>query len=678
MVTSIIKVMANIVSHLFIKKRYKLIQFVVAFFLFSAISTVQTTWFYRVLNLDVSLRTLLFVALFSFLLTILVFMSISKIWKLLLSVGIFALAIFQLINFVYINLFVGFFSLNSSGDTHIPTMIKTVKEFYMVVPWHIYTVVLCYFLLHTAVIFSFHGKHDSSSVLLSDTSSEQRKIKYAYKTFIFVSQIFLILISLGAGLILQNNYEQHPRDQWWKYNYNLSDKGVYGELFSSLDDFLNPRELIRGEITLAQDTEPDNDNITISTEIIIEKEKTPRMFIKEYLHTLRDEQHGTNNINLPVFDKPMNIVHYQLESMPLWGIVHEPSAAPFLKQLMETYISTDQFFANGCHTIDAEYDVLCSALADAAHPIPDVGSEDDFHCLPQILSENYGYNTAVIHSNTPDFWNREVLDPKWGFKDLLFAPEYFDWFKTDDSLALDQAIDYLKYSSKPAFVEVIGVSSHANHTLEELESIGTRSGGITMNLFEGDLDPDIASRIEITEDATKMYLSFLVNVDKALREFFEDLEKNDLMDNTIVVITNDHRYYNFNGGDERAFDLYNQQPFVLYVPGMETIKLPIVASHMDVAPTLLHLLNNNTDNIPDSFLGTSVFDIDHPNAAVFNCANMINYINHDEIIVGDILAEQYAYLKTNKDSHVVSSYLKQVLQYITDMNSTAIKENTLY
>lgn len=666
-------------SHLFQKKRHRLLHFSVTFFLFAFVSTLQTAWYYHILDLHVSFRTLVFIALFSFLLSLLVYMNSSKIWKSVLSIGIGALSIFHLINFVYINIFLGFFSFNTSGSIHMPTMLVTIKEFYAVVPWHIYAVTFLYLIVHMIVIFASHRKTSvTDSILFEKDMHEQRAILYSYKIFIFTSQIVLVTLFLGAGLYLQDRYEQQPRHEWWKYNYNVSDKGVYGHLFSMVDDLMNPQDIILGEVTIAQDQEPETAETATSTEEIVEeKEKTPLMIIKDYIHKLRTHKDDID-IELPEFDQPMHIVHYQLESMPLWGIAHEPSAAPFLRELMSRYISTDQFFANGCHTIDAEYATLCSALPDSAHPIPEVAADNDYSCLPQLLKDDYGYRTAVIHSNTPDFWNREVLDPKWGFADLLFAPEYFDWFKMDDSVALTHAVDYLKHSEKPTFVEVIGVSSHSVHTYDDLMGIGERSGGISMDLYEGSLDPDIASRIEITDEHAEMYLSYIVNVDRALRNFFDDLEKNNLLDNTIVVITNDHRYYNFSGGDARAFNLYNQQPFVLYVPGMEQVRLPLVASLIDVAPTLLHLLNGTTQHTPDNFVGTSLFDDAHPNSALSSCSNMINYISHDEIIIGDILAEQYAYLKTDKDSHVLTPALKQVLQYIVDMNDMLITENKLY
>ncbi len=651
------------------KYRSKTWLFLFTIFLFISISTVYTIWLHNTLGLGMSLRTILFIIIFSILLTILTSLSTSWIWRIVLFMGMIVLGLYQLINFVYIDIFTTFFSINAGGQMHIPTMLSTIKEFYMIVPWHIYMTTIIYSISMIAVIWWLQKK----------LNTEQKYLKnhtYVYHISMSFIKIFLLCIILAGGLFLQHYYGQHPRDQWWKYNHHISDKGVYGQLFTNIDEYIVKEIFLDMTFDIAL-AEAMTQNNGISQDTIDQKKRTPLNYIKEYIYQLESKNTKQETIALSTQNRPLNIVHYQLESIPLWGIKHDPSAMPFLKELIEKYISTEHFFSNGCHTIDAEFATLCSLFPEVSGPISDRGSENDYNCLPQILKENYNYRTAVIHSNTADFWNREVLDPKWGFEYLFFAPEYFDWFKMDDSIALDQAINFMVKSDEPAFVQVIGVSSHSDHTLEDLEGIGKRSG-LTMDLFEHQISPEVKNSIEISEEETKIYLSYLINVDRALREFFDALEKNNLLDTTMVIITNDHRYYYFEGGDKQAFLDYNEQPFVIYMPGIDQMKLPITASHIDIAPTILNLLHGSTQAIPDNFLGTSIFDSAHPNSAISVCHNTINYMNQHEIIVGDATTEQYAYMHSDNTSDATFPYMTRALQSIIDLNSLILKENTIY
>jgi len=82
-----------------------------------------------------------------------------------------------------------------------------------------------------------------------------------------------------------------------------------------------------------------------------------------------------------------------------------------------------------------------------------------------------------------------------------------------------------------------------------------------------------------------------------------------------------------------------------------------VASHLNVAPTLLDLLNRN-DLIPENFLGQSLFSTDFPNIAINKCLQEFSYIDENLIIRGNSSNQEYYVLhQFNKDADK-DAYLK--------------------
>lgn len=107
------------------------------------------------------------------------------------------------------------------------------------------------------------------------------------------------------------------------------------------------------------------------------------------------------------------------------------------------------------------------------------------------------------------------------------------------------------------------------------------------------------------------YLNAVHHLDSQLARVTEHLEKNGLLDNTLVVITGDHGEEFMEQGrwghNSTFVDEQVRVPLVLWVPGRAAQQESLRTSHSDLLPTLLPLLGVKNPH-QDYSIGRSLFD----------------------------------------------------------------------
>ena len=169
----------------------------------------------------------------------------------------------------------------------------------------------------------------------------------------------------------------------------------------------------------------------------------------------------------------------------------------------------------------------------------------------------------------------EMFD--WGPSDQVFYKRFFE------SLDNDQA----KHPTQPYFALLATIATHMPFEIPE-----------SMRLYKKD-----------AQTFEEHYINSLMLVDAHFKVFFDELAKRDYLKNSIVIITGDHSYPMGGHGYYRQeigyYDEMFKVPFVMIGPkewaGRE-IQAP--ASHMDVAPTILDLLD--IEHVTHHFQGSSL------------------------------------------------------------------------
>lgn len=131
-------------------------------------------------------------------------------------------------------------------------------------------------------------------------------------------------------------------------------------------------------------------------------------------------------------------------------------------------------------------------------------------------------------------------------------------------------------------------------------------------LFKEVILPRNSSDPAKNEILKKLYLAHVLEVDDYARQFFANLERNGVLDNSIVIITSDHGdEFNDHGSLSHDGKMYNELinvPLLVYIPNLEgNVVSDAIVSGVDIPPTIAKLFNLDT---PESYCGQSLLPVE--------------------------------------------------------------------
>lgn len=617
-------------------------------------------WYHRALDLTFSRTTALFTALFaagSFALLL----AFHNAWMRILALLAYAAALgWTLADFAYVQVFDKFlaFSVSRAGSLNLP-MLDLLKDYVFLVPRGLAAAAAAFLML--AIFSAFH----------LGTALRRRSVPVGF--FHGGSSVFdhshghagfaLLALAIHAACVVGTvQAADRYREQASAESDLLGDLGVFGYGVAA-------ERAKAGEGSVAGVAAESSASTGASLDAAMSTVEAARDSLNRlYAHSPT----ATSSTALPRYEKPPHIIIYQLESVAAWPLEQEPSPMPYLESLLAESGHVDEYFANGCDTIDAEFAINCGFLPETHGPVSDLYAKNDYQCLPSVL-ERRGYATAVYHANDPKFWSRDALHPAWGFDEMIFSPAVP--FRLPDGQLLDRVIDDIKKDSRPSLRYVVGFTSHSPHS-EELRDYYRAEHDFDVEPYGAPLG-DTARSMESDEETTRDYLGFLTSVDGALRHLFERLESEGLLENTIVVAFGDHRYYQ-SASDEpmKAFRDYNRVPFVIHAPGLGGISLAPTASHIDVPSTLYELVTGSTEGLPLSFLGRSLFSSDRSTGTVNKCLGRTSYYDGRQVVEGDVTFDLF---RSSADAGVTpdDGSIANGLRDVAEVTDLALKRNDL-
>lgn len=603
-----------------LKKFLKTFEFIMFLLL---LNVIFFHFYYKELSLSFSFVTFLFIFLFVINHVLLLNIFRKLFFKILLFILCFVLTVYSLINFAYYKVFRTFWSVNIFQLTQVnKPMMNLLGDYFFLVPSYIYYLSASFFVLIVAVslLYSRNKKKENAVMSAEDykiidflSVEEKKSLKP-----VFLLLLIFILLNLSFGFFA-GNYKNYVDLQTYSRADYLSDLGSYGFLMANSAGGI--KKLYSKDDAL----------LGGKSDLEIIKDNLKDLY-------LLNEVHAKEDVEIKLKTKKPHIIIYQMESVSYWPLKQDPSPMPYLSGLMDKEVSVQDFFANSCTTINAEFSALCSFYPESSGPISDIFAYNNYYCLPEILKEKYGYETSLYHANESGFWNRDVLAPEWGFDNLFFTPYYK--LRSSDGDILGDVVEKIKKSDKPTFNYVVGFTSHSPHN-EEFMKMNFYENDLAINPYEYELS-DNTLGADADEETIRSYFGFLSAVDGFIKDLFDNLEKNDLLNNTIVVVYGDHHYYTFTSGNALDnFYNYYKIPFAMHVPGYSEEKVKEIASHIDIAPTLLNIIEGDDYEMPQQFIGQSIFSKEHSNSAFNKCLGNSFYANPDIIIYYDNLLESY-------------------------------------
>ena len=223
--------------------------------------------------------------------------------------------------------------------------------------------------------------------------------------------------------------------------------------------------------------------------------------------------------------------------------------------------------------------------------------------LDQLRAQGYEFGAFTSSAFTYPEFDKTVFSAVPA-ADLQEFNEGHGWER--DQKNTTDLVQYIKAAKSPFFAFMFFESAHANYYFPDED------------IIEPDYLKDfnyLTVDIEANMPAIKArYLNATHHLDRQLARVYQTLEENDLMDNTIVIITGDHGEEFMENNRWGHNSTFSQQqirvPFIMHIPERAAAQFQQMTSHLDVPATVFAALGATADPARYSF-GTNLFADDY-------------------------------------------------------------------
>lgn len=268
-----------------------------------------------------------------------------------------------------------------------------------------------------------------------------------------------------------------------------------------------------------------------------------------------------------------------------------------------------------------------------------------YHSLPKLLEEQ-GYQTTAIHPDKGSFWNYASGLKGIGFQTFMdyysFNDDEHIGLGLSDATYLKQVIPKIKKMKQPFYSFQVTLTSHGPFDLPEKYHELNLQGELKDNVLGG-------------------YFESVHYTDKQIGIFLDNLDKEGLLDNTVVLIEGDHtgvhKYY-----DEKVEKLTNPEkwwldngdhtvPFIIYNKNFnKPVQPELYGGQVDIMPTISYLMGIPDEKYINSALGRNLLNTNRSFAVLT-----------DKTIKGEVTKEEKSYLDNVldiSDKMIRSNYFK--------------------
>ncbi|MCQ1530805.1 LTA synthase family protein [Lutispora saccharofermentans] len=316
--------------------------------------------------------------------------------------------------------------------------------------------------------------------------------------------------------------------------------------------------------------------------------------------------------------KGKNLIAIQVEALQEFVIgrkINGNEITPNLNRLINKSIYFENYFCETAAggTSDAEFLANNSLYPLKTGAVFMKYPGNYYFSLPKALKEQ-GYATVAMHAYKPGFWNRSVMYPNMSFdkffnKNDLIPDEIIGMGLSDKSF-FRQSLDYLKTIKEPYYAFMVTLTSH--YPYDNTESYHKA-------LDVGDLKGAFMGN----------YLEAIHYADESLGYLIDRLEKEGMMDNTVVAVYGDHyavskdkknelaRLLNIDDMNDYMWVKHQKVPLIIHLPGDEGAgRRSIAGGGLDFMPTILNIMGVDGRAIP--MMGRDLLNSPHGMAVMRN------------------------------------------------------------
>ncbi len=317
-----------------------------------------------------------------------------------------------------------------------------------------------------------------------------------------------------------------------------------------------------------------------------------------------------------------NVIVIHAESLQGFTIglkFNDKEVTPNLNKLINSGMYFDNFYAQvGVGTSSDTEFTFATSLLPSNNGTVFVNYYNDKFVTMQNLLKNKGYYVFSMHGNVGDFWNRETMHMNMGYdkfysKSSFVVDEEYGLGLSDESF-FRQVVPKIKEISEevpgPFYGTLITLTNHT--PWKDAYKYSNFDVSKTVNI-----DGVEVKRDYLENTMMGRYIKSVNYMDKAIGNFINDMDKEGLLDDTVIVIYGDHDarmskgqfdyMYNYDPVTDKVltsldddytefndydYELSRRVPFIIWTKDMKTSKnINTPMGMIDVLPTLGNMLN---------------------------------------------------------------------------------------
>lgn len=419
--------------------------------------------------------------------------------------------------------------------------------------------------------------------------------------------------------------------------------------------------------------------------------------VKDYYEANKYQK--SNNEFTNIFEgKNVIVIHAEsMQTFPMYLKFNNEEVTPNLNKLANEGIFFSNFYSEvGVGTSsDAEFTFNTSLMPSNRGTVFVNYFDREYISIPKLLKEK-GYYTYSMHANTGDFWNRNTMHKNLGY----------DKFYSKDSYVIDETIG-LGLSDKSFFKQSVNIIKEIKETKGEpyygllimLTNHTPFSDLELMDEYPTTIDVKInnqtITRTYLNDRVMGNYIRSVHYADQAIGQFINDLEKENLLENTVLLIYGDHDarlsfddfnlLYNYdpitdtvkNKDDEGYID-YNEYtyeldrkvPFIIWTKDKKfNLNIDTPMGMIDVLPTIGNMIGIHSEYQ----LGSDILNLkENDNTVVFTDGSFLTSKIYYNLPKGEIYS-------INNEA-ISEEYVKEYMDYsskIIDVSNDIISYNLI-
>lgn len=456
-----------------------------------------------------------------------------------------------------------------------------------------------------------------------------RKIDWKYSLIKLGASVIVFIIFLLCLNINKNNINS-AQELYYRVNNNELNIKMFGVLNSLRIDFkrsifgydIEIDILDNGHNNLDNNDENEEEikyeynNLDIDFDNLIANESNSTI---KTMHEYFKNETGTLQNAYTKYFEGKNLILFMAESFN--EIAVREDLTPTLYKLVNSGFKFNNFYTPTISsTIGGEFQELTGLVAASGFLSPWKSGENYFPFGLATAFQDLGYNTFAYHNHTYTFQSRNKYLAALGFDNYLGCRNGLEdrincnqWPESDVEMIKTTFADY-KNSEEPFMVYYVTVSGHGDY-------------GFNYSAMARKHKDEVAN-LNYSEKPLA-YLAAQIELDKALELLIENLEENDLLEDTVIALVGDHYPYYLSLDEINEIASYkkdsvieiNRSNFILWNSEIDTIEVDKVGSQIDVLPTIYNLFGVNYDS--RLIIGKDILSTE-PGLAIFGNSSWVS------------------------------------------------------